>query len=174
MCSQLTLPCLQQALGQTDPLLITHRLDACTEGIHVLAKTREFAGHFNGLIRLPGSIRKWYRALSAHPPPVGGSAPPVLSSVANRDVASSSQCCRFHSVWLAMTTYCCAGELTHHLLINQRSVGQTQHTVVLDHAVPGSLESILEVLQVCACNGCASEQSAFCGQPLTSSHYSCR
>ena len=93
-CSKLTVLSLQQALGQREPLLITHRLDACTEGIHVLAKTREFAGHFNGLIRLPGSVQKWYRALSAQPPPVGGSPALVLASAALRVVASSGRCWR--------------------------------------------------------------------------------
>ena len=61
-----------QAVGHPRPLLITHRLDQVTEGVVVLGKTPEFVSRFNALIsRGDNSIRKFYRALTAAPPPQG-------------------------------------------------------------------------------------------------------
>ena len=57
----------KQALGLPSPLLITHRLDACTEGVVVLGKTREFVQRFNRLLQQEGAARKLYRALTAVP-----------------------------------------------------------------------------------------------------------
>ena len=53
------------------PLLITHRLDACTEGLLVVGRTLAFVQHFNKLLQQPGAVRKYYKALTQKPPPLG-------------------------------------------------------------------------------------------------------
>lgn len=62
-----------QALQCAESLLITHRLDACTEGLLVVGHNRPFVQHFNQLLQRPGAVRKFYKALTQHPPPVGAS-----------------------------------------------------------------------------------------------------
>lgn len=54
-----------------DELMTTHRLDMGTEGVVVLAKTREFASYFNRTICKKDRVKKVYRALSEKPPAVG-------------------------------------------------------------------------------------------------------
>lgn len=54
-----------------DELMTTHRLDMGTEGVVVLAKTREFASYFNRTICKKDRVKKVYRALSENPPAVG-------------------------------------------------------------------------------------------------------
>lgn len=63
--------CVDQALGETCPLLSTHRLDTCTEGLVVLGRKREFVAAFNKLLGQPGALKKYYRALTKEPPPTG-------------------------------------------------------------------------------------------------------
>jgi RNA pseudouridylate synthase len=67
----------RQAVGSPEPLLITHRLDACTEGVVVLAKTRAFVRRFNALLQAGGGVRKLYRSLSAVAPPIGQPSAPT-------------------------------------------------------------------------------------------------
>lgn len=43
-----------QAVGHPQALLVTHRLDQCTEGLLVLGKTRAFVASFNELIKRGG------------------------------------------------------------------------------------------------------------------------
>ena len=62
-----------QALQCAESLLITHRLDACTEGLLVVGRNRPFVQHFNRLLQRPGAVRKFYKALTQHPPPTGAS-----------------------------------------------------------------------------------------------------
>lgn len=68
--------------GRAAPLLITSRLDTATEGVLVLGKTADFVRRFNALVRGsagggdaaaagPPALRKFYRALTAAPPPLG-------------------------------------------------------------------------------------------------------
>ncbi|DBB13532.1 TPA: hypothetical protein ACH3X3_000574 [Trebouxia sp. C0006] len=63
--------CTAQALQCAESLLITHRLDACTEGLLVVGRNRPFVQHFNRLLQQPGAVRKFYKALTQHPPPTG-------------------------------------------------------------------------------------------------------
>ncbi len=37
----------------------------------VLGRKREFVAAFNELLRLPGAVQKFYRALTKSPPPTG-------------------------------------------------------------------------------------------------------
>ncbi len=67
-----------QALLCAESLLITHRLDACTEGLLVVGRTRPFVQHFNRLLQRPGAVRKFYKALTQHPPPTGASSAEVI------------------------------------------------------------------------------------------------
>ena len=61
-----------QAIGWQGPLLITHRLDRCTEGLTMIGKTPAFVKRFNWLLQgKKGSVRKYYRTLTARPPPLG-------------------------------------------------------------------------------------------------------
>ena len=60
-----------QAIGRQAPLLITHRLDTCTEGVLVMGKTKEFVQRFNALLLVPGALQKTYRALARTPLQLG-------------------------------------------------------------------------------------------------------
>lgn len=64
-----------QALQCKQPLLITHRLDACTEGLLVVGRSLAFVQHFNKLLQEPGAVRKYYKALTQQPPPLGAARP---------------------------------------------------------------------------------------------------
>lgn len=61
-----------QAIGSDEALLITHRLDTCTEGVLIAGKTKAFVRHFNDLLLVPGAIQKTYRALTRSPLQPGG------------------------------------------------------------------------------------------------------
>lgn len=61
-----------QAIGRDGPLLSTHRLDTCTEGVLITGKTKAFVRHFNDLLLVPGKIQKTYRALTRSPLQPGG------------------------------------------------------------------------------------------------------
>jgi 23S rRNA-/tRNA-specific pseudouridylate synthase len=65
--------CTATALGlPPDALLNTHRLDAGTSGVVVLAKTSSFAAWFNLLLKnKPHNVEKIYRCLTDKPPPLG-------------------------------------------------------------------------------------------------------
>lgn len=65
------LACAAQAMGESSPLLSTHRLDTCTEGLVVLGRKREFVAAFNELLRLPRAVQKFYRVLTRTLPPTG-------------------------------------------------------------------------------------------------------
>lgn len=60
-----------QALQLTEPLLVTHRLDMCTQGLVVLGKTTAFVQHFNKLLQQQGAVRKFYKTLTQSVPPLG-------------------------------------------------------------------------------------------------------
>lgn len=126
------LACAAEAVGHPRALACTTRLDVCTEGVVVLAKSSEFAGHFNALIQgravAPAAaaaaageeregeggvgsaatagaagadaaaagegegaaggtaparaVRKFYRALTAQPPPLGAWGGPPAPAAA--------------------------------------------------------------------------------------------
>ena len=60
-----------QALKLSQPLLATHRLDHCTEGLVVLGRSGAFVSAFNKLLQQDGAVQKYYRALTKQPPPIG-------------------------------------------------------------------------------------------------------
>ncbi|KAK9814867.1 hypothetical protein WJX73_000798 [Symbiochloris irregularis] len=67
-----TLTGAAQAIGFEGPLLITHRLDRCTEGLTVIGKTTAFVRRFNLLLQgHKGQLHKFYRTLTGTPPPLG-------------------------------------------------------------------------------------------------------
>ena len=57
------IPCVQ-AIGREEPLLITHRLDTCTEGVLIMGKTKAFVQHFNAAMMTKAALQKTYRALT--------------------------------------------------------------------------------------------------------------
>lgn len=61
------------AIQLEESLHITSRLDHATEGLVVLGRTPNFVSKFNALLRESSSqgYKKWYKALTASPPPVG-------------------------------------------------------------------------------------------------------
>lgn len=74
---------IPQAIGYGGPLLITSRLDHCTEGLLVLAKDSESASLYNHLQKSvtkegESCVKKHYRALSLKPPPTGTFIPFLL------------------------------------------------------------------------------------------------
>ena len=58
-------------MGEAAPLLSIHRLDACTEGLVVLGRSRPFVAAFNRVSQEPGRVQKHYRTLTLQPPPLG-------------------------------------------------------------------------------------------------------
>lgn len=62
-----------QAIGRREPLMVTHRLDQCTEGLVVLGKNSSFVKYFNELLRTDKSekVVKVYRTLTLVPPQLG-------------------------------------------------------------------------------------------------------
>jgi len=61
-----------EAIGWPEPLMVTHRLDQCTEGLVVLGKTAAFVKYFNALLRdKADSVVKVYRTLTFTPPQLG-------------------------------------------------------------------------------------------------------
>jgi RNA pseudouridylate synthase len=59
-------PCVQ-AIGREEPLLITHRLDTCTEGVLIMGKTKAFVQQFNAAMMRKAALQKTYRALTRAP-----------------------------------------------------------------------------------------------------------
>ena len=64
---------IQHLCHLEQPLKPVHRLDTGTEGLVVLAKTRDFARWFQELLlgKGGGSVEKRYRAVVSNPPPLG-------------------------------------------------------------------------------------------------------
>lgn len=60
-----------KAIGREEPLHITHRLDTCTEGVLITAKTKEFVQRFNASLLMPGALQKIYRAVTRRPVSTG-------------------------------------------------------------------------------------------------------
>ena len=60
------LPCAQ-AIGREEPLLITHRLDTCTEGVLIMGKTKAFVQQFNAAMMSKEALQKTYKALTRAP-----------------------------------------------------------------------------------------------------------
>ena len=65
-----------QVIDHKEPLLAISRLDHCTEGLLVVAKSPRFAAYYNKLLHTSlddgsPSIRKYYLALSEAAPPLG-------------------------------------------------------------------------------------------------------
>lgn len=56
-------------LDLQDELMTTHRLDMGTEGVVVLAKTKDFASYFNRIICKKDKVKKIYKALTRQQPP---------------------------------------------------------------------------------------------------------
>eukprot|EP00884_Botryococcus_braunii_P014797 jgi/Botrbrau1/23318/Bobra.0102s0055.1 len=65
------LHCTAQALGRDEALYTTSRLDNCTSGLLVVAKSPAFVAAFNALLRDDAAVQKRYRALTRLPPPLG-------------------------------------------------------------------------------------------------------
>lgn len=80
-----------QALQCEQPLLITHRLDACTEGLLVVGRTLAFVQHFNKLLQQPGAVRKYYKALTQRPPPLGAVSPACIHSAVQVEPCAGNQ-----------------------------------------------------------------------------------
>lgn len=60
-----------QAVGFSGKLMVTSRLDSCTQGVVILGKNKTFVAAFNALMRQESAVTKTYCALSARAPPLG-------------------------------------------------------------------------------------------------------
>lgn len=60
-----------QATGFAGTLMVTSRLDSCTQGVVLLGKSRTSVVAFNRLMRRDGALSKTYCALSEVAPPLG-------------------------------------------------------------------------------------------------------
>ena len=108
------------AVGDAEPLLMTHRLDMVTSGVFVMGRTKNFVSYFNCLLqkgkaaaRAPGDgpgLSKEYVALCASPPPLG--------------------------------------RLVHHVSTNTEVKGSATYTEVVPPDAPGALRCELEVVSV--------------------------
>ena len=115
------LVCGSEAVGDAEPLLMTHRLDVVTSGVFVMGRSSAFVSHFNNLLqadrggfREPGSagprISKEYRALCAHPPPLG--------------------------------------RLVHNVSTNTEHKGSATYTAIVSPSAPGALKCELDIISV--------------------------
>ena len=66
--------------AESTPLLVTHRLDAATSGVMMLARDSSFARTFNNALRDRRHVKKLYRTLTLAPPPLGTMEHWVVSS----------------------------------------------------------------------------------------------
>jgi 23S rRNA pseudouridine1911/1915/1917 synthase len=108
------------AVGDAEPLLMTHRLDMVTSGVFVMGRAKKFVSYFNCLLQkgkamagAPGGgpgLSKEYRALCASPPPLG--------------------------------------RLVHHVRTNTEVKGSATYTEVVPPDAPGALRCELEVVSV--------------------------
>lgn len=140
--------CTAAALGLPAPLLVTHRLDQCTEGLLVLGKSRDFVRAFNELVRRSGGSGG--KCASSG----DGSAETAAAAVKQQAEAaavgdSSSASSPLRKFYRAVTASPPPlGLLRHFLSIQQRHEGLPQFSVAHDEPVPGSLLSELRVLEV--------------------------
>lgn len=148
-----------QALGLPQPLLITHRLDQCTEGLLVLGRTKSFVARFNELVKRSSNQSSGG----------GGSSDSAGNSARRRSGGSSSggeaeeeaqtegglgggtaaaqrPLRKFYRAVTASPPP--LGLLRHHLSIERQQQGLPQFTIAHEAPVGGSLPAELRVLQV--------------------------
>lgn len=125
--------CAAQAIGHPQPLLVTHRLDQCTEGLLVLGKSREFVSQFNAMIKRASSNSSSASGSSSNNSSetgntLGGGASSVLALDSNvRSIAdgssSSSEGRPMRKFYRAATSaQPPLGLLRHHLSTDRKSV----------------------------------------------------
>lgn len=156
--------CAAAALGLPAPLLVTHRLDQCTEGLLVLGKTRAFVRAFNELVRRSGGSGG--KCSSSGGSPEASAAEQLADAAGSNDSGSasgtSSPLRKFYRAVTAAPPP--LGLLRHHLSIQQRHEGLPQFSVAHEAPVPGSLLSELRVLEVAPVRrGADAVMCAACG-----------
>lgn len=163
-------PCTRcsQAIGHPEQaLLITHRLDQCTEGLLVLGKTKEFVRQFNEVIKQgsnsgssgdgSGGGRGSGNGAGSESDGAGGAAQNRGSGggVAGR-AAAARPLRKFYRAATAAAPP--LGLLRHRLSIERRQQGLPSFTVAheWEEEVEGSLPAELRVLEVapirCVCS----------------------
>lgn len=134
-----------QAVGHPVPLLVTSRLDQCTEGLLVLGKTKAFVAAFNELVKRsgsaagPGSSDPASRCSSSDSGADG-------SSSAGSGAGGARPLRKFYRA--ATVAPPPLGLLRHHLCIERRQEGLPAFTIAHEAPVEGSLPAELRVLEV--------------------------
>lgn len=189
--------CAAQAVGHPQSLLVTHRLDQCTEGLLVLGKTRAFVAAFNELIK-PGSgsgggssrggrKRKKGSGTSSPDGDLGsseeaGSAGGVAGtdsgcssreadgdSLADSDSAQQAPRPLRKFYRAATSAPPPLGLLRHYLSVERRHAGLPGFTIAHEQEVEGSLVAELRVLEVQPIR-LGSEAAAQLGAPQAAAH----
>ena len=146
----------QQAVGHPVPLLVTHRLDQCTEGLLVLGKTKAFVAAFNELVKRSGgsagpglSSEPASRCSSGSGSSNGDDGRTGSSDLGGGGGSGGSAPRPLRKFYRAATAAPPPlGLLRHHLSIERRQAGLPCCTIAHDAAVEGSLPAELRVLEV--------------------------
>ena len=147
--------CTAQALGHSQALRITHRLDQCTEGLLVLGRSKAFVAAFNELVQRSssnsnsssGSGGAVAGGQSAGSSACAAPGSPTSSSSSNSSSSAPRPLRKFYRATTAAAPPP-LGLLRHHLSIEQRQQGLPAFTIAHDRAVEGSLPAELRVLEV--------------------------
>lgn len=125
----------------------------------MLGRISNFVAAFNELLRQPGAVQKYYRALTMAPPPTGAThcncnlqvqhgchSKSVQSMLSLGNLACSE-------VWQRdagpnFSCELCAGTLVHFVTVGKRVKGLPAHTAVHSAAIPGSQRCELDILSV--------------------------
>ncbi|KAL4856876.1 RNA pseudouridine synthase 6 [Chlorella vulgaris] len=144
------------ALALEQPLLLTSRLDQCTEGLLVLAKTRSFVARFNQLVQRSSNNSKHSSSTTddgRSSDGNGGRGGGTEQQEHSMCGASSDSCApqqrplrKFYRAATAVAPP--LGLLRHHLSIERRHQGLPSFTIAHDQAVEGSLLAELRVVEV--------------------------
>ncbi|KAL4447686.1 hypothetical protein ABPG75_004905 [Micractinium tetrahymenae] len=158
--------CAAQAIGHPQSLLVTHRLDQCTEGLLVLGKARAFVAAFNELVKRSSGNSSGSSNCSGKGADRGGGA----ASSSSRGVDGSSSgdgSSRSGSGSMVVSSaeqglarplrkfYRAAtsappplGLLRHYLSMERRHAGLPTFTIAHERELEGSLVAELRVLEV--------------------------
>jgi hypothetical protein len=161
-------------MGLPEPLLVTHRLDQCTEGVLVLGRTKRFVARFNELVSRSSSNSRndgedglvaaqdeadsssvGRSSSSASDGSVGDSqakSEGQLNAGESSGTARAPPLRKFYRAVSASPPP--LGLLRHHLSINRRQQGLPHFTIAHSEAVEGSLlaELVVREVQPIRCN----------------------
>lgn len=135
--------CAAQAIDHPQPLLVTHRLDQCTEGLLVLGKTKAFVQQFNELVQRSSDNGSSSGSDSGSE---SGSSGIGAGGDGDGEAAASRPLRKFYRA--ATLEPPPLGLQRHWLSIERRQQGLPAFTIAHEEAVEGSLPAALRVVEV--------------------------